>query len=204
MADVPKPPRLGLVPSVNYQPEGTSGIGPMGFWKRRAGRLIGKMNNAKAHAEFRPFLAEAQEWLASACEQLALAAGGQCGPIEANALATAAWQTAYARYWMHKATENPADTKLFETASRVADAARANSLAAYDIAVRLHRHKPANNDPLAFIEAQDRALPPARAKFVVDPETIIDDEPKSVRAGTHGATPTPSPPPLEDPELDEP
>lgn len=202
---MPKPPRLGLVPSVNYEPPGHSGVGPLGMWRKRAGRLIGQMNNAKAHAEMRPFLREAEDWLVAACTQLAAASGGQCGPIEANALATAAWQTAYARFWMHKAAENPADTKLFETASRVADAARANSLAAYDIAVRLHRHKPVNTDPLAFIEAQDRALPPSRGPAYVDPESILNEEPKreSVPAGVHSTPPTDPPPSLESTDLDE-
>lgn len=149
---------------------GGPNLGPPNMWARRANRLIGRMNNADARADLKPFLKEAEEWLESAMVQLAAASGGVCGPIEANALATAAWQTAYARYWMHKSTKNPDDVRLFEIASKVADSARANSLAAYDIAVRLHRHKPNDQDPLAFIDAQDKALPPKREP---KPKTVV-------------------------------
>jgi hypothetical protein len=147
----------------------------MGMWKKRAGRLVAVMWNAKTQREFKPFLEEAQEWLEGACIQLAMAAGGVCGPIEMNALATAAWQTAYARYWMHLATEDPSDLKKFETASRVADAARANSLAAYDIAVRLSKAKP-----------NDGADPLAKFTEVVEQRHVVSSPPKP--------SPSPSPP----------
>ena len=86
--------------------------------------------------------------------QLALASGGVCGPIEANALATAAWQTAYARFWMAKAAEDPSNLMLFQTASKVADSARMNALAAYDIAARLAKTRgQGDGDPLsAFLD----------------------------------------------------
>jgi hypothetical protein len=156
LAPRPAPPsHITRLPGVTVatRATGSSNIGPVGeSWKKRAGRLVAVMWNTKTQKEFKPFLEEAQEWLEGACMQLAVSAGGVCGPIEMNALATAAWQTAYARYWMHMASENPADMKLFETASRVADAARSNSLAAYDIAVRLARSRPSDSaDPLAAL-----------------------------------------------------
>ena len=156
LAPRPGPPKVTQLPGVNFMTSesGSSNLGPLGRWKTRAGRLVAVMWNPKTQKEFKPFLEEAQEWLEGACTQLALAAGGVCGPIEMNALATAAWQTAYARYWMHLASEDPSNLRLFETASRVADAARANSLAAYDIAVRLSRNKGGDAaDPLAKFEA---------------------------------------------------
>lgn len=177
-----RPDHITKLPGINYltKATGSSNIGPGGVWKARAGRLIGSMWNKKAMAEFAPFLREAENWLQDAMMQLALASGGICGPIEANALATAAWQTAYARYWMHLATENPSDTKMFETASRVADAARSNSLAAYDIAVRLARSRPSDAaDPLAnFVDVQAPSppLPASQKKTTKKSPGFADDD----------------------------
>lgn len=93
--------------------------------------------------------------LAVMMEQVCGAAGGQCGPIEALVLATSVRQAAYSRYWMDAVAgmedpTSPAALKLLETASRIADASRQNSLAAYDLAVRVARNKPVTpGDPLA-------------------------------------------------------
>lgn len=153
MAPLPKPNHITRLPGVNYQTKrvGYANIGPADMWRKRAGRMVNVMWNPKTQKEFEPYLREAQEWLKDACVQLALASGGVCGPIEANALATAAWQTAYARFWMQKASEDPTNGTLFMTASKVADAARQNSLAAYDIAARLAKNRTdmAGHDPLA-------------------------------------------------------
>lgn len=107
------------------------------------------MNVAGVAVEFKPYLRDAEELLTAMLEQVAHVSGGECGPIESNALATAAWQTAYSRYWMVKAAAAPDDTRLVETASRLADAARQNSLAAYELAVRIARTRPRSSvDPL--------------------------------------------------------
>lgn len=112
-------------------------------------------NNPRVAEDFRPFLRDAERWLEASQGQLAGASGGLCGPIESQALATAAWQLAYSRYWHWKLAEDPTNTKMAETASRMADAARQNALAAYDLAVRLFRHRPAGvSDPLEAFEAQ--------------------------------------------------
>ncbi len=151
-----RPSHITKLPGVNYQTmqAGFANIGPSEKWRKRAGRMVNVMWNPRTQKEFEPYLREAQEWLKDACMQLALASGGVCGPIEAQALATAAWQTAYARYWMAKSAEDPSNTTLFNTASKVADSARMNSLAAYDIAARLAKNRsdtPA--DPLsAFLD----------------------------------------------------
>lgn len=118
--------------------------------------MLGYMsNNPKVSEDFRPFLRDAERWLEASLGQLAGASGGVAGPIESQALATAAWQLAYSRYWHWKLAEDPSNAKLAETASRIADAARQNALAAYDLAVRLFRHQPSQvHDPLAAFEAQ--------------------------------------------------
>lgn len=148
------PPRLSVLPGR------AQGFAPLGRWHRRCDLLITKMQVAGADEAFKPYLREAEGWLEEAQKQLAMSSGGMCGPIESNALATAAWQTAYARFWMHKAAEDPTNTRLFETASRLADAARANSLAAYEMAVRLHRNAPQrpDADPLAAYTTSGEAF----------------------------------------------
>lgn len=157
MTTIPsRPSHITKLPGVNYQTlaAGFANLGPTDRWRKRAGRMVNVMWNQRTQKEFEPYLKEAQEWLKDACMQLALASGGVCGPIEANALATAAWQTAYARYWMAKAAEDPTNTSLFQTASKVADSARQNSLAAYDIAARLAKTRLEQpQDPLsAFLD----------------------------------------------------
>jgi len=157
MTPVPKPPNhITKLPGVNYQTvaAGFANLGPTDKWRKRAGRMVNVMWNAKTQADFAPYIKEAQAWLQDACMQLALASGGVCGPIEANALATAAWQTAYARFWMAKAAEDPSNMSLFQVASKVADSARQNALAAYDIAARLAKTRgQADGDPLsAFLD----------------------------------------------------
>jgi hypothetical protein len=118
--------------------------------------MLGYMtNNPRIAEDFKPFVRDAERWLTASLGQLAGASGGVAGPIESQALATAAWQLAYARYWHWKLAEDPMNSKLAETASRISDAARQNALAAYDLAVTLFRCRPAEaQDPLAAFEAQ--------------------------------------------------
>lgn len=180
MAPIPtRPGHITKLPGVNYQTisAGFANLGPTDKWRKRAGRMVNVMWNNRTQKEFEPYLKEAQEWLKDACMQLALASGGVCGPIEANALATAAWQTAYARFWMAKAAEDPSNLQLFQVASKVADSARQNALAAYDIAARLAKARPSGDgDPLAnFIDvtAPNPSLvssPPTKGSFADDNE----------------------------------
>jgi hypothetical protein len=132
--------------------------------------MLGLMsNNPNVAQDFRPFVRDAERWLEASLGQLAGASGGVAGPIESQALATAAWQLAYSRYWQWKLAGDPMNAKLVETASRIADAARANALAAYDLAVRLFRHSPAQvHDPLAAFEAQ--LVDPTPGKFSPEPD----------------------------------
>jgi hypothetical protein len=148
---------LGMVPGItspSLDGYPAQGISPR--WGARANRMLGYMtNNPKISQDFKPFVRDAERWLQGALGQLAGASGGVAGPIESQALATAAWQLAYARFWHWKLAEDPMNAKLAETASRIADAARQNALAAYDLAVRLFRHAPVNvQDPLEAFEAQ--------------------------------------------------
>jgi hypothetical protein len=78
-----------------------------------------------------------------------------------NALAAAAWQTAYARYWLHLATVDPTNLKLVEVASRLQDAAAKNSLQAYNLAVQLAKTRKAeeDDDPLKKFDIQTPAEP---------------------------------------------
>lgn len=174
------PPRIGALQGVNFAPPGMAHVpaGPTGRWKGRANRLVNSMsNNPRVEKDFRPFLRDAEHWLEGAMVQLASASGGQCGPIESQALATSAWQLAYSRYWMWRLAEDPMNSKLAETASRLSDAARQNALAAYDLAVRLFRHKPAEMaDPLAAFEAQ-----------------VLDATPGAFSGGLGGEQKDPSP-----------
>ena len=153
MAKPLRPDSIGVLHGIGYSPPGReyAPIVPQGRWKKRASRLLGAMRlNPSVARDFHPFLKDAELWLEAAMGQLAGAAGGVCGPIESQALATTAWQLAYSRYWMWKASEDPTNLKLVETASRMADAARANALAAYDMAVKLFRVRHvAETDPLA-------------------------------------------------------
>ena len=174
-----RPTHISRLPGINYQTQraGFANLGPADPWRKKAGRMVNVMWNSATQKEFEPYLKEAQAWLKDACIQLALASGGVCGPIEANALATAAWQTAYARYWMAKAAENPSNTALMQTASKVADSARQNSLAAYDIAARLAklRQEGTPSDPLASF--LDVSAPNPNLQSSPDPKgTFADDD----------------------------
>jgi hypothetical protein len=130
-------------------------------WKTRTTRLVGQMHNPKAKEDIAPFLREGEEWLIAAATQVAEKAGGEVGPIEMNALAAAAWQTAYARYWLHLATVDPTNLKLVEVASRLQDAAAKNSLQAYNLAVQLAKTRKAeeDDDPLKKFDIQTPAEP---------------------------------------------
>lgn len=112
----------------------------------------------KAKEDLRPHVEDADRLLEATMIQVAQATGGECGPIEATAMRAAAWQTAYANYWMTKATEE-GDQRLVLIASKLLDSARANMLAAYDIAVRVARTKPKENpDPVGGYIRDDDAL----------------------------------------------
>lgn len=168
MAKPLRPDSVGVLHGIGYSPPGReyAPIVPQGRWKKRASRLLGAMRlNPSVARDFHPFLKDAELWLEAAMGQLAGAAGGVCGPIESQALATTAWQLAYSRYWMWKASEDPTNLKLVETASRLADAARQNALAAYDMAVKLFRVRHvAETDPLAAFEDFERRVEERMAK----------------------------------------
>lgn len=155
-----RPPKVPKLTDLVGTTEGGPGVlaTPSAKWNGRASRLLGKVFTREAREVLQPYLREAQELLPAMMEQVCAAAGGECGPIEALVLSTAVRQAAIARFFMDKAAgmEDPVSRealKVFETGSRLADCSRMNSLAAYDLAVRVSRHKPAAvGDPLAAFD----------------------------------------------------
>jgi hypothetical protein len=124
-------------------------------WQGKASRLLGKFRYAGGNDKLAPFLLDAEKLLPAMLGQVCASAGGECGPIEHLALSTAALQAAIGTFLMlegakHKEPESREALTLFKTGSQFADCSRQNSLAAYDLAVRVARNKPVvPGDPLA-------------------------------------------------------
>ena len=105
-----------------------------------------------------PYLKDAEEFATHEVERLAREVGaGDCGAGPASMVQHAALATAASRY-LYDAGFASADAKLLGMASRLADSARQNLLAAHAACVEAARAKPKQGNPvLDAIEAAGHA-----------------------------------------------
>ncbi len=138
-------------------------LAPTPRWARKASRLLGKFRYDGQGDVLAPFLRDAEALLPAMVEQVCRASGGECGPIERMALSTSALQAGIGTFFMLEGAKHPDPTSrealtLFKTGSAFADCSRQNSLAAYDLAVRVARNKPITpHDPLAAFDVTPEA-----------------------------------------------
>jgi len=103
-------------------------------------RLVKHDDWRKMREDLRPHAASAAEQLDATMQQVAEVTG-ECGPIEAASLRTAAWQTVYGEWLMAEAAKT-GDVGKIQAAAKLLDFAERNRRAAYDLAVRIARGKP--------------------------------------------------------------
>jgi hypothetical protein len=152
-----KPPRADPT-KLLVAAAGAPGTRALGKWQGKASRLLGKFRYQGANDRLAPYLGDAEKLLPAMLGQVCASAGGECGPIEHLALSTAALQAAIGTFLMlegagHADPQSREALTLFKTGSAFADCSRQNSLAAYDLAVRVARNKPVQTgDPLAAFD----------------------------------------------------
>jgi len=114
--------------------------------KAKAGktRLARKMGLATLpdSADFAPYKRAANAYRRFRLKELAATVGGgRCGSGPSSIIATAAWQLATSRYLFDLASQKQ-DPALFTQASRLANDARQNELAAFELCVREAQARP--------------------------------------------------------------
>jgi hypothetical protein len=110
-----------------------------------------------ASAEFAPYRAAGDAWVAEHLVELAGQAGGVVGPGASSIIASAGVQLAASRFWSDRAAAT-CDPALFALASSLANASRQNLLASYELAVRAAKAKlgrQANGLPPGYILVDD-------------------------------------------------
>lgn len=124
--------------------------------RMRLERLLGRVELPPEHP-VAGYLQDSRTWRDAELQRLAsTVGGGEVGPAAAGIVSSAALQHAASRALFDLALQTR-NTKLLLVASRLADSARQNLLAAHELAAREAMARPASN-PLAAFKARLAAV----------------------------------------------
>lgn len=113
-------------------------------------RLVKHDDWRQMRADLKPHAESASEQLGAAMEQIAEETG-ECKPIEAASLRTAAWQTTYGEWLMAEAAKT-GDIAKAQAGAKLLDFAERNRRSALELAVRLARGRP-KEEPRDVLDA---------------------------------------------------
>jgi hypothetical protein len=137
-------------------------------WQERVARLLGKYEYTGTDHVLAAYMQEAEELFVEQAKELAMVAGGECGPVEMATLSSACAQHGIGMFLLHAGRNQEVCTThdgltLLRAGSQMVEQARASMMQALTLSMTVAKHRaPDRSDPLAAFMTVPSADDPAR------------------------------------------